>query len=238
MKSHVRGEKRPAIGVMGSPILAHVLLSLFLGRLINETNSVERDDAFAAGCGGLHNVFAWSKLNYTQQRELFECYQRDETLVQSEGACGLFLQRDAWNWVRLGEEARAAVGVCLRDVALMDLARQDLALRWMPRDLLIDPLKPFQVTADALRAALVTWQWFSDMYAAPELVVRLRYESHWAGLGLNVSHYAALREDPSTLVVFRAQNAEPMQYYKWNNDVQPDAVLGFYWILMRFLRSV
>jgi hypothetical protein len=212
---------------MAAALLINLLLSLALR---------DRDKWAPSGCGASLAGHAWSDMTPAQQRALVECYARDEWFNRSDGqpvldqpACDLFvgnIQQDRWHWDALGGETQRAIGQCIEDRATVDAMRTDPALAWLPQDLVYNAHRQYAIGGDLMRVFAVVWQWDSDNREAPGVWLSARYESHWTALGLNASHYAAVREAPEALEAletFRLRHGLE-DYLRWNGVAhQPQA---------------
>jgi hypothetical protein len=198
------------------------------------------------GCAAL-----FANMTEARRRELLDCYVRGEWFdmaqrpvgeaneLDVDNACNTFiknLRSGAWHWERLGGEARRAIDTCAQERASIDVIRQLLpGLQWLPHDLLYNPYRQFDLGADLLRTLLTIWQWQSDNGAEPDVWFSARYEAHWARIGLNASHYAAVREASSpldALDAFRLQHGVA-DYMAWN-DVAPHHMPAARWLLTLF----
>ena len=180
----------------------------------------------------------WDSMTAVEREALVHCYANGgewfgrkgrQSLVPSDiNFCDTVMENlhsGQWHWAQLGNETRNAIGTCISDRAVMDGMRRGggaHTMPWLSQDLLYNAYRPYVLGTDLLRMMLVIWQWHSDNRESPDIWLSLRYETHWQGLGLNVSHYGPVRESLlklDALDTFRLQH-NLRDYMEWNDALQ------------------
>lgn len=177
-----------------------------------------------ANCSQFGPSSNWSTLKGEKRWHLAYCLARpqwfarhDEQPALYTTACDLFMSDTSLRqWPQLGVETRSVLGECSLDRLLVETARLDSGLKWLPQDLLTHPMRAPVMLVGFMRTLSVIWQYETDLQTDPHILTSESYAQLWRQLGLNVSHYERIEASDESWTEFKHANSI-QDYLKWNN---------------------
>lgn len=173
----------------------------------------------------------WTSLGDYEKGETMFCFAKlmwrhrddNQTPLGNSTCDALVLENADRDFKSLSLLEKREMMACIENRFFTEAIRSTLNITWLPQDLFTDSWRKYYFGLELLRGYLINYHFYNDRATLPVVILTAAYQEAWAKMGLNTSHYAALKTEED-VVAFKA-TSHLKTYFEANNATQYDATL-------------